>query len=224
MDNRWRVQVPRIPDRAIGILPHSDGPSSTTAFGVAPAGTRKRRRTALGRPWYLPGVSKTGAPRRPVSRACDSRWAPPVGGSPRGAALDSTTYITRWFVSASTAVLTPRVIALRLSVDRDPDPDPGVEMLGGAGPMPRPGPAAAPDTDYATLRATLLDLTRDSHRVVTQARASTGPPGGDRPEIAELLGRIARFECQVSELRLDDLKRWAQNLRQQVEAINSAER
>jgi hypothetical protein len=113
---------------------------------------------------------------------------------------------------------------LRLTVDRDPDADPGGEMLGGAGPMPRPGPAAAPDTDYATLRATLLDLTRDSHRVVTRARATTGPPGGDRPEIAELLGRIARFECQVSELRLDDLRRWAQNLQQQVEAINSAER
>jgi hypothetical protein len=73
----------------------------------------------------------------------------------------------------------------------------------------------------------LLDLARDAHRVVTHARATTGPPGGDRPEIAELLGRIARFERQVSELRelrLDDLQRWAQNLRQQVEAINSAER
>jgi hypothetical protein len=69
----------------------------------------------------------------------------------------------------------------------------------------------------------VLDLARDAHRVVTRARATPGPPGGDCPELAALLGRIARFARQVAALRLEGLQRWAENLRQQVEASHSAE-
>jgi hypothetical protein len=97
-------------------------------------------------------------------------------------------------------------------------------MLGGDAPVPRPDPAAAPDLDYAALRAMALDLARDAHRSVARSRATAGPPGADRPGIADLLGRIARLEGRAAELRLEDLRRWARGLRQQVEAIGSAGR
>jgi hypothetical protein len=121
-------------------------------------------------------------------------------------------------------LLTLEGITLWLSLEREPDQDLKAQMLGGNAPMSRPDPAAAPDPDYAALRATALDLARDTHRYVARARATAGPPDADHPEIADLLGRIDRIEGRAAELRLEDLRRWAQGLRQQVETIGSAGR
>jgi hypothetical protein len=63
----------------------------------------------------------------------------------------------------------------------------------------------------------LLGLAREAHRLLSRAEGRT--PGPERAAVDDLLRRVVRLQQEISTTRMDELRRWALNLRRQVEAL-----
>jgi hypothetical protein len=70
------------------------------------------------------------------------------------------------------------------------------------------------DPEYAVLRATLLSLARDGHRLIGQI--SKDQPEVDSPGFRGFLERIDLFDEQTADRQLEPVRRWAQSLKRRV--------
>ena len=79
---------------------------------------------------------------------------------------------------------------------------------------PRGDLAAIFDPEYAVLRARLLSLARDGHRLI--GRIAKHPPGVGARVVRGFLKRIARFDKQAAHWGLEPVRCWARSLERLV--------